>query len=49
MPLTSTALSLSHYSLCQRYNDIATRVYEDPQNTGDMVDLDQFLTNVSLE
>ena len=36
----------SYSSLCQRYDDIATKVYEDPQGTGDMVELDQFLTNV---
>ena len=53
----SVQLSLSHaalthslppLSLCQRYDDIATRVYEDPLSTGEMVDLDQFLTNVCL-
>ena len=33
-------------SLCQRYDDIATKVYGDPQNTEDMVELDKFLTNV---
>ena len=41
-------LSLPLYSLCQRYDDIATKVYEDPQSTGDMVELDQFLTTVGL-
>ena len=40
--VTSTPLP----SLCQRYDDIATKVYEDPQDTSDMVDLDQFLTTV---
>lgn len=33
-------------SLCQRYDDIATKVYGDPQSTEDMVELDTFLTNV---
>lgn len=40
--------SISSSSLCQRYDDIATKVYEDPQDTSDMVELDQFLTTVCV-
>ena len=34
-------------SLCDRYDTISTKVYEDPQSTDEMVNLLQFLTTVS--
>lgn len=41
-------LSLPHsFSLCDRYDKIATKVYEDPHTTEDMVELVKFLTKVS--
>ena len=35
-----------YHSLCDRYDFIASKVYEDPQTTEDMVDLVQFLNKV---
>lgn len=34
-------------SLCDRYDEISTKVYGDPQSTEDMVQLVQFLNTVS--
>ena len=39
---------LSLISLCDRYDEISTKVYGDPQSTEDMVQLVQFLNTVSL-
>lgn len=39
--------SFSHCSLCDRYDNIASRVYEDPDTTEDMVELVAFLSKVS--
>ena len=38
---------LSLISLCDRYDEISTKVYGDPQSTEDMVQLVQFLNTVS--
>ena len=35
-------------SLCDRYDNIASKVYEDSQTTEDMVELVQFLAKVRL-
>ena len=40
--------SLSLYSLCERYDAISSKVYEDPHSTHDMVQLVQFLTKVHV-
>ena len=37
-----------YYSLCDRYDNIATKVYETPQTTADMVELVEFLNKVIL-
>ena len=34
-------------SLCEQYDTIATKVYEDPRTTEEMVELERFLTTVS--
>ena len=39
---------VSLISLCDRYDEISTKVYGDPQSTEDMVQLVQFLNTVSL-
>ena len=40
------ALLVFPHSLCERYDTISTKVYEDPHSTDDMVNLVQFLTKV---
>ncbi len=41
--------SIRHYSLCDRYDNIASKVYEDPESTENMVELVQFLAKVRAD
>ena len=47
MDLFSLSLSLSLSRLCEQYDSISTKVYEDPQSTEEMVQLVNYLTTVS--
>ena len=46
-PSQSAHLFIFSFSLCDRYDNISNKVYEDPQSTQEMVELVQFLTKVS--
>ena len=46
LSLSLLSLSLISYSLCHRYDEISSKVYEDPQDIQDLVDLVQFVDKV---